>query len=335
MNWARGLAAVVTLGCLCFAAPGGAWAQSGDWTVMPMTSRGVEPEAAQIFVDLLQSELSTRNGAAFKKGEETCADVPCAIAEGKKLDVGVAVFGALNALGEKIIVTVTVVDVAAGQVVSNQKIKVNQIEDLDAAAERIAAAIVGGTDTDETAALGNITEQEARPARRREGQRGFGLRVGGLVPLSDGYADGVGGVLFDTSYWYETNQFAIEPRIGFRFAATDDDRGSYLEIPMDLGAYYLLTRSDFAPFIGGGAGLRYIAETRTETVRTGNIIVTESRQELEDSVFGFGAFARAGLLLFRTYTMRVAITADYNITFAELNGVNNPQSFTLGLGVYF
>lgn len=335
MNWIRGLVAVMMLGCLGLLAPGSASAQSGDWTVMPMTSRGVEPSTAEIFRDLLQGELSARNGAAFKRGGEGCADVPCAVAEGQKLDVGVAVFGALNALGEKIIVTVTVVDVASGQVVSNQKIKVNQIEDLDAAAERIASAIVGGTDTDETAALGNITEQEVKPARRREGQRGFGLRVGGLVPLSDGYADGVGGVLIDTSYWYETNQFAIEPRIGFRFAAAEDERGSYLEIPMDLGAYYLLTRSDFAPFIGGGAGLRYISETRSDVVTTGTVIVTESRRELEDSVFGFGAFARAGLLLFRTYTLRVAVTADYNITFAELNGVSNPQSFTMGLGVYF
>jgi TolB-like protein len=275
-------------------------AQSESWTVLPLTSRGMDEGIAETFRDLLQNELSTRNGASFSAGGQACQDAPCAVASGAKLGAGVAVFGSMNALGSKIIVSVTVVDVASGQILSNQKMKVDQVEDLDSAAVRIAEAIVTGSTTKETAELGNITEEESRPERRRMGKSGLGLRVGGVAPLSDGYADGVPGVLIEASYWYETSSFAIEPRIGARFSA-DNDGGNYLELPMDVGAYYIIGQSDFAPFVGGGGGLH----------------------------------AKAGILLFRTFTMRVAISADYNISFVEVNGNANPQSLTAGIGVYF
>ena len=328
-----GIMAVAALFAVALLAP--ASAQQGQWTILPLTGRGVDTAVVETFGDLLQNELSTRSGAGFVSASQSCQDVPCAAQVGNKVGAAVAVFGSMNALGAKIIVSVTVVDTASGEVSSNQKITVDQIEDLDAAAARIAEAIVTGSSTRETAELGNITANEARPERRREGQSGLGLRVGGLAPLSkNGYAEGVGGVLIDMSYWYETSSFAIEPRIGLRFSA-DNDEGSFSEIPMDLGAYYILTNSDFAPFIGGGGGLRFMSEERRELITVGTIVTMTSENIQEDSGVGFSAFARAGLLLFRTYTMRVALTADYNITFIKLNGLANPQSLTAGIGVFF
>ncbi len=330
-------AAALLLAVAVLLPTGQAHAQGDAWTVLPMEARGVEPGAADIFRDLLQNELSTRTGAAFRDGSGSCTDVPCARNAGKVAGASTVVFGSMNALGSKIIIAVTVVSASTGDVLDNQKMTINQIEDLDAVAARMAEAIVTGKTTEETAELGNITEQDSIPERRRRFDRGFGLRVGGLAPLSDGYAGGTGGVLIDGSYWYETSQFAIEPRIGVRFNASRDNElnNSFLEVPMDLGAYYILGRSDFAPFIGGGAGLRYMSESRTEILRSGNVIVTESESTQRDSVFGFGTFARVGMLLFRTYTVRVAVTADYNITFVDLNGVTNPQSFTMGIGMFF
>ena len=309
-------------------------AQGESWTVLPLNARGVDEGVAETFRDLLQNELSTRNGAAFIAGGQKCQDAPCAVASGAKLGTGVAVFGSMNALGVKIIVAVTVVDVNTGQILSNQKMTVDQIEDLDAAATRIAEAIVTGSTTKETAELGTITEQESRPERRRKGQSGLGLRVGGVAPLTDGYADGVPGVLIEASYWYETSSFAIEPRIGARFSA-DNDGGSYFELPMDVGAYYIFGQSDFAPFVGGGGGLRLFSERLEQDITLGNVITTTHTDIQNDSAFGFGVHARAGVLLFRTFTMRVAITADYNISFVEVNGRANPQSLTAGIGVYF
>ncbi len=325
-------AAAVLLLCGLWASTSAA--QSGSWTILPLTSRGVDEGVAETFRDLLQNELSTRNGAAFVASSESCQDAPCAAAVGAKAGAEIVVSGSINALGVKLIVAIMVVDAGSGKVLNNQKMTVDRVEDLDAAAARIAEAIVTGSTTGETAELGNITKEESRPEQRREGQSGLGLRVGGLAPLGDGYADGVGGVLIDATYWYETSSFAIEPRLGLRFAADNED-GSFVEMPIDVGAYYILTRSDFAPFVGGGAGLRIMSERRKQVISLGQIITTSSEETREDSATGFSAFARAGLLLFRTYTMRVAVTVDYNIAFVELNGDTNPQSLTAGIGVYF
>ncbi len=306
------------------------------WTVLPFTVRGVESNDAETYRDLLKIELSSRNKASFveAQSETRCADVPCAQAAGREVNAAVALYGGLSTLGRKIIVTTTVVDVGTGNVLSSQKMVVDRAEDLDSVASRMAAAILGGTNTDDTAQLGNITKQESRPDQRREGESGLGLRIAGIVPFGAGSADAKPGIGFDFSYWYEARNFAIEPRLGLRFD-TGDGPGSYFEMPIDVGAYYILGDGDFTPFFGGGAGARFISETLAVENTTGSVIEVTNSTEINESGWGFGAFARAGLLLFRTYTLRVAVTADYNITFLELNDKNNPQSLTFGIGVMF
>ena len=314
--------------------PPAAAQEAGAWAVLPLTARGVEQQTAAIFRDLLESELVGQVRASFVSAARGCGDVPCAAQVGQRLGAERVVFGNMNQLGAKIIINVTVVHAPSGEVLSAQKIAVDRVEDLDAAAERIALAIARGTTTDETAQLGNITAEEVAPERRREGLAGPGLRVGGLLPLQDGYAEALPGVLIDASYWYETSRFAIEPRLGVRFDASGSESG-YLEVPMDLGAYYLLAEGDLAPFIGGGAGLRYISDRRYRTFQTGEVIVSTHSALSRESAFGMAAFGRAGVLLFRTYTLRVALSVDYNITFLSVNGAENPRSVTAGIGAYF
>jgi len=315
-------------------------AQTADaqetWTVISFATRGIEANDAAAFKDLLQAELTAHNSAAFVESNDgqPCNDVPCAAAAGHKANAAIAIYGGLSALGRKIIVTATVVDVGANNVLSSQKMVVDNVEDLEAVATRMSKAILGGTNTDDTAELGSITEKEARVELRREGASGLGLRVGGIAPFSAGSADGKFGILFDFTYWYETSSFAIEPRIGLRTDTGDSD-GAYFEMPIDVGAYYILGQTDFAPFFGGGAGLRFIAETRPTTVQEGEGITFTGERDANDSGWGFSMFARAGLLLFRTYSLRLAVTADYNITFLEVNDKSTPQSLTFGIGVLF
>lgn len=308
--------------------------EATDWSVTPLVARGVDPQTAAIFRDLLENALGAHTGGGFRASLAACADVTCAQQVGARLGVGSVVFGALSQLGEKLIVTVTVVDVASGTVRSSQKIAVDRVEDLDAAAERIALAIVSGTGTDETARLGTITAAEVAPDRRREGLGGLGLRVGGLMPLHSNDPADLPGVLIDASYWYETPRFAIEPRVGLRFDANGQEDG-FVEVPMDLGAYWILGQGDVAPFIGGGAGLRYLSDRRYRTFTTGEVIVSTHTALSRESAFGLGTFGRVGVLLLRTYSLRVAVTADYNVTFVKINGVQWPTSATLGVGAYF
>lgn len=305
------------------------------WTITRLGG-SVDTATTDTFTQLLKTELSARTGAGFTSSDIVCEDVPCARAAAAKANSGVALYGNLGTLGSKTVVTVTMVDVETGEVINTQRMAVDRVEDLDAVASRMAEAFVRGTSTDETAELGNVTAEEAKPDRRRDAEHSLGLRLGGIVPLGDaGFADQTGGVALDLTYWYEARNFAIAPRLGFRFSADPDDEDSFFEMPFDIGAYYILGSSDFAPFVGGGAGLRYMSQRTVEGRQVGGVIATTHESTVSDSAFGFGSFARAGILLGRTYTVRVAVTADYNIAFLELNGEANPQSFTAGVSVFF
>ncbi|MCA9563615.1 MAG: hypothetical protein KC561_09005 [Myxococcales bacterium] len=304
------------------------------WTVLPFNSRGVDTIQTETFRDLLQLELSREGNRSFVSSATMCSDDRCArdaaLAEG----ADVAVYGTLSQLGQNIIASATVVDATSGTVRSAQRLTVDRAEDLDLVAERFANAINSGTRAEDIAELGNITNEETEPELRRDGDHGFGLHLGGFTPVGNGYADAGTGVSLGLGYWFETLRFALSPQVGLRFSTTGEDYG-YFELPIDVGAYYILGNSDVAGLLGGGVGVRYISESREATVRTGSVIRTESTIVLEDDGWGFGMFAKAGVLLLRTYTVRLAITVDYNVTFMELNGRSNPQGVGFGVDVIF
>lgn len=309
-----------------------------SWGVLPIASRGVAPTAAATFRDLLESELQGQLQGRFTRPPiniGTCTDPACAREVGADLALNHVVYGSVSALGSKVVVHVTVMEVASGVITTSQRLKVGQVEELDVAAQRIAAAIAQGTPASATAELGSVTSEEARPDLRRHMDRGATLRVGALVPFGDGYAESVGGgLLFDLAYWFEARSFAFEPRIGIRFDAVTGEQ-SYGEIPLDVGAFYIFGWEDVALFAGGGIGARYMWETRGEVVKVGKVIFTETDHLSDDAGWGFGAYGRLGLLLARTYTARFAVIADYNITVISLNGADNPTAVTLAAGVIF
>lgn len=303
------------------------------WCVLAFSHRGVDEATVHTFSDLLRAELQGQGELTVITSEAVCPDADCALGAARLADAQVALFGSLGTLGRKTVVTVTAVEVESGETRASQRMAVDQLEDLEAAATRLATTLVHGDPVEETAELGLVTRQEAQVPRRREGRLGPALRIGSILPISDGYARAGTGIALDGSLFYETLDFAIEGRTGIRFDAKRRDGNHYLELPLDLGAYWLLGRGDFSVCLGGGAGVRYLAAERLTEVVTGTVIRTEAEKTLEDSTWAFGYFARAGILLLRTYTARVAITVDYNMLLTTLLGETNPQSLTVGVGV--
>ncbi len=308
-------------------------AADGTWAFCPLVTRGVAPDVALTFTDLLKSELTAQTGASFADAPTACQDVPCAVQAGRDTNTGVALYGALSSLGAKIIVTVTSVDVARGEAVMSHRLTATNVEDLEAVATRIAKGIATGKAAVDTVELGTVTEAETKPDRRREGDHGFGLRIGGVAPLAGSYASAGFGVLIDTSYVYEARDFAIEPRVGARFAAERKNDANFVQIPIDLGAYYILGSADIAFLAGGGCGVRYHWQKRPETVTVGSAIQTVHRAEVSDDAWGFGLFGRIGGLFFRTYTVRMTLSIDYDISFVTLHGHRYPMALTFGAGI--
>ena len=305
------------------------------WALFQVSVRSIEPDVGETFRDLLQSEITARTGAHFVRIEEECKDEPCALTGGAKVGADVAVIASLSALGQKVFVTVQAFDVGKSEPKSAQRMTIDKIDELDVVAARVAKAFAEHENVGDTSELGMITEKEARPEIRREGYSGFELSLGGLFPVS-AYADEPAGLSVDFGFWYEATKFAIMPRIGLRFKADPyDDANSFIDIPIDVGGFWILGKGDVAPFIGGGAGIHYLSETRRVIKRTGTIIQTENQAVLEDEGWGFGTYGRVGVLLLRTYSVRIALSADYNITFLELNHDGFAQSLTGQISVLF
>lgn len=318
---------------LCLATPAMA---DEVWLVLPFRSRGVDLLAIETFGDLLRDQLRQHLKARIASVADpvACADAICARNAGSAAQAELVTFGSVNALGSKLIVSLTVVDSKKNLIVGNQKITVDRIEDLEAASTRIAKALAQGSDTEKSAELGTITHKDVAPPKRREGIRGVTVCVGAIVPIDEGYANMGPGVLIDLGYWYETKSFALHPRVGVRFDA-DPGPGLYVEMPIDFNANYIFGLGDIAPYIGAGAGLRMIWEERPATVTVGSVMPAVAEKELQDFGVGFGASGRLGLMFLRTYTMRLNLAAEYNVAFVPVNNRKLHQSLTFNLGAIF
>jgi hypothetical protein len=169
---------------------------------------------------------------------------------------------------------------------------------------------------------------------------GLMARLGGIIPLGRGYAGNPGGgVALDLGFWWEKGRLGVEPRVGVRFDAVTDSSAKYLEVPLDVGAFFLLTRGDVVPYVGGGVGARYFSERRVDTLTVGSTLPATSEIPLDDSAWGAGVYARLGVMLKasargQTRT-KLCLTADYNATFVTVNGHKNPTSVVLAGSVIF
>lgn len=301
------------------------------WAVLPFQSNLDDPRIADTFRELLAEGLQ-RDGTTVQLADDgTCRDAPCARDVGARHGAEVAVFGGLRWLGQHVIVIATAVNVGDGSVRSSSSMTAEKIEELDTVATRMARAIELGTTAKETIELGTVTKHEIPAPQRREGTRGAALRFAMIGPVN-AHAGNQLGVLFGLSYWFEAASFALEPRVSFSFDV-DHDAGTWWELPWELGGYYIFSRGDIAPILGGGGGLTYFHETRASPLG-GNIVITGASAEDEEGAWGASVFARGGVLLFRTYEMRVALTAEYRALFVDVHDAT-PQSLSGGMEVVF
>ncbi len=268
-------------------------------------------------------------------GSAICGDAACALGAAQAIGVDRAVGGSIGRFGSKLMVTAFLVDAGRERQMQSRQITVDRLEDLDVAAVRLAAALVGDCSADSTVELGNITALETEPDRRRRGTGGLSLLLGAMFPLSETYGGASGGLGVDLGYWFETRHFAIEPTLGFRVSTDAGGERRFYEVPIDIGGYFIAGRGDVSAFLGGGGGLRYIWVREPGTVRVGSVIQTQHQGELTDDRAGAGVFGRAGLLFLRTYRVRLSVSARYEVTFIELNGGAFPQALSAQLAVHF
>ncbi|MFT7621062.1 MAG: hypothetical protein ACI9WU_000223 [Myxococcota bacterium] len=319
---------------MLIAVPASAQDTKKTWAICEFGSRGLEQGDVETFRELLQSEMASRVKGGLLHVSKICQDSADASQVAGEMSADRVIYGTLSTLGRRIVVTVMVAD-AAGSMVSSDRITIDRVEDLEAVAARMANAVTTGKRIKDTVELGTVTAKEQRAPRRRHGDSGFGVRFGGLVPMGSTHGGAGYGMLFDVSYWYETPNFSIDPRIGFRFDTDTNDNNKFFMFDVDVGVNYIMGLGDFTPFFGGGLGARWVFDERPGVITAGSVISGSHDGQLEDSGWGLGAFARAGVLLFRTWNVRMTLSLEYDITFIDLNDAGFPNSFQFGLGVIF
>src|SRR5262249_53778077 len=114
-------------------------------------------------------------------------------------------------------------------------------------------ALATGRPSSETAELDTVTETEAMPLLRRASTHVFGLGIGTVIPMADDTEPLPGISLF---WLYDARNFLADVTLQFH---AREGRG---DVSAGLGVYYPLTRSDLAPYVGGG--VRYAATHYTE-----------------------------------------------------------------------
>ena len=298
-----------------------------SWAIDRMVARDVSPGTAETFRQILRSKLAAGNGARYTDLNAGCADAGCARGAAAAAGATTVVFGSLGRLGSKVVVTVTAVEVQSGALLASETFSVDREEELDLAATRLAHAVLSGRRVEQTAELGTISSAEAEAPVRRDTRLGVAVAVEGIFPVQ-GFADRAYGAGAGFGLWFEAMDFAIEPRFGFRTELGAGER-DWDHVPLEISAVWLILRNDITPLLGGGAGLHYLHEETPISREVGTVLVSRTTDVIEDSVFGFSLFGRAGVLLLRTYDVSLLVGLDYAITFADFAERENEQALRL------
>jgi hypothetical protein len=310
-------------------------AAAPTWGVVPFEAPDPLREDVDTLRLMLVTELEGRgvNVDRSSASLDACGEPACAAEAARTLGVARAVGATVSRFGEKVLVAAVFVTPEGDS--ESRRIVVDRVEDFDVAARRLAAALLQDQPVDKTAKLGDITALETERERRRRGLGGLTLGVGGVVPIDGTYAGNAAGLALQLGYWFEAKHFAVETSLGFRFSTDPGGDREFYDVPLYLGGYWIPGLGDFTPFLGGGLGLRYLYEERPGTVRVGEVIVTEHQGELSDDGFAPAAFAKAGVLILRTYRVRASVSVAYEVAFRDLNDGGYPQTVLALATVHF
>lgn len=307
---------------------------------------GVDPDLADAAVTLLRNDI-----ASYKKytliekdkvekilgGPADCADKDCAAEIGDMINAEKVVYGTISKLGEKYVISVSIVQVAMKKLIYQDRISAASAEDLDTVSKRLAKSIVTGKKIEKTAEVGAVTEEETKEPKRRRSFYTVGGKFGWGLPIGSESYGGTSSLMGgDFLYWYETQNVIVEfsfggymtpisTSISFEQDTTEDAIITAMEATYaQLSLLYLFSKEDICPYAGGGIGLR-------------NMMVTQDNPGFYDdrteSAFGMGLTVNGGVMAFRTYDFRVFLDGSYSLNFANLETFGGPHhAFKICIG---
>ncbi len=299
---------------------GNLWAAT-EMIVLPIHSQDLTETTLATLNGLLRQEihqagnvhLVDENAVSDALEGESCSDASCALQVGKYLRADQVVICTINTLGAKMIVQYMLVDIFQQELILIDNTTVQSIEELDIVFERIALSVMAVRPYNETVQVGNITEKEdERYFLRREARKYSGLSFGYLYPTR-GYDGDDESFTIDYRYGFEMENITAGMQMAIR-------QGFAVNIYSD----YLLTKTDFCPYIGGAFGFHWVTHD-DDLVHyvNGQPVEKDGRKD------GFELILQSGIRGFRTYNFQVLFNLDYSITFNDYD--DEALVFTVGL----
>lgn len=292
-------------------------------TEVSMEDAGLDEATSRTFLSLLGGEVVSRDHTWVDLSRETGEDPGC--------DVDVELTA--GRLGERIFVMLSWSGAESGQAQQTA----NRAEELDTVAAALATRLVTGLEGDRAARLGEVTETAAEVDRRVELERGFMVTLGAHVPLAGAFNDALVGPGLGLGYAAEARNFSLGLTTGFRWSADGENDGARRMFMWntDISGVWLPSEGIVSPMLGGGVGLRYAESPRILQDESGeSLVVTQTYEDLQVG-WGMGVFARAGVLLLRTYKVRMAVHVDFDLTVVPMGNMSVQPSVVSGMSMYF
>ncbi len=198
----------------------------------------------------------------------------------------------VRALGESMVMTVRRLDTG-----ESRRLVLDGLKEVPTAARRLAEAVVLGKPVEDTRLVDNLVESEGRKLVTQSGSVKFEL---GALALAAGSGTGAG---FSTALSYDTPTFAIPAELRFASSSSGSRTTSFFSVAS--GARFFSSKRDVSPFVGGGFSVLYLSRSDQ-----GDAF---GYSYLEDSHWGPGLYAEAGVQIFRLHRGRLTarVRADF------------------------
>lgn len=213
---------------------------------------------------------------------------------------------------------------AMGEPIHEANIEASTLDDAPVVCERLAVALVNKVSVQASRTHATVTDVESRKtARRLRSNRSLGAKVGLLVPVADGENLSLMGTVGFNAH-FESGRWLHQLGAGLLIPAATPASRSYGGIGVEIGTNYLLTDTDFAPYVGAGLHPRLV---------------------FSGSVFNLVPYAQVGTLFSRSSStrffaeLRVGQNVFPSLSQTAAPGLTNAApvyptelNFTVGLG---
>ena len=279
--------------------------------IVPVNSIGIEPAYVQTAESILRMEINRISAMDIVSerrtrevmDEDYCDDTECAMEIGNALNADQVLLCNLNALGEKIIVQYSLLELPSGKrLVADQTTALN-VEDLEAVMKRVSVSIVAKQPFNKNVEVGSVVGKESIESLRRAARYNFGLGFGYLFPIH-GYDNDKKSFTINAYFDYEVPDYAVGLMVGARNG-----------FAINLYGNYLFTKTDVCPYLGASLGFHWVAH---------NDFFFDDK---EGDGIGLGLIG--GIKLFHTYTFQLFIQGEYIMTFNDYN--DKAFVFTIGI----